>query len=79
MPGTNSDRPNIILIVADDLGWKDLGFMRERNNLAKKSAGKAKQLHRLLKEWRKSTGASVPAKRNPDYDAAFEKQLINAN
>lgn len=55
---------------------KDIG---ERNNLAKTSPGKAKQLHRLLKEWRESTGAPVPGKRNPDYDAAFEKQMINAN
>lgn len=29
-PGADTDRPNIIFINVDDLGWKDLGFMGSR-------------------------------------------------
>lgn len=55
---------------------EDIG---EKNNLVRANARKAKQLHRLLKEWRESTGAPVPRDHNPEYDAAFEKQMMKAN
>jgi arylsulfatase A-like enzyme len=48
----------------------------EQQNLLKKNRGKARQLQRLLKEWRDRTGAPVPKEPNPEYDAAFEQQLV---
>jgi arylsulfatase A-like enzyme len=48
----------------------------EQNNLAAKMPKKTKQLHGLLKNWRKSISAPVPTKRNPKYnpDAENKKQ-----
>jgi arylsulfatase A-like enzyme len=43
---------------------KDLG---ETTDLAKKEPKKVKELHAMLKSWRKSVGAKMPTK-NPDYD-----------
>lgn len=44
---------------------EDIG---EKNNLAKKLPGKAKELHRVLAEWRKSVNAPVPTEKNPRYN-----------
>ncbi|KPK43590.1 MAG: hypothetical protein AMK72_13120 [Planctomycetes bacterium SM23_25] len=46
--------------LADDLG--------EKNDLAAKMPQRTKQMHELLKAWRKSLGAPVPTQRNEDYD-----------
>lgn len=43
---------------------KDLS---ETKNLAKSNPQKAKELHDLLKAWRKETNAPVPTERNPEY------------
>jgi arylsulfatase A-like enzyme len=53
---------------------KDVG---ERQNLARRNPAKARQMHKLLKEWRDLTGAPVPEEPNPDYDSAYEKQLTH--
>lgn len=52
---------------------EDLG---ETQNLVKDYPEKAQELYQLLKEWRGRTDAAVPKEPNPDYDPAFEKQLI---
>ncbi|RTZ64003.1 MAG: aryl-sulfate sulfohydrolase [Verrucomicrobia bacterium] len=54
--------------LKDDIG--------ERRNLAKVNPAKAKELHKLLVGWRKETGAPVPTKPNPDFDAAAEAAAI---
>jgi len=46
--------------LKDDIG--------EKHNLAQEMPAKTKQLHDLLKDWRKSTNAPVPTKRNPKYN-----------
>ena len=46
--------------LADDIG--------EKNDLAAKRPEKTRELHGLLKAWRKDVHAPVPTKRNPDYD-----------
>ena len=43
---------------------EDIG---EKNNLAGKKPQKVSELHGMLKEWRKKTGAPVPTKLNPEY------------
>lgn len=40
----------------------------ERSNLAEKVPDKAKELHQLLVDWRKSVDAPIPTERNPKYD-----------
>ncbi len=50
--------------LADDIG--------EKENLATKNPGKTKQLHRMLKDWRKTIKAPVPSEKNPNYDAVAE-------
>lgn len=40
----------------------------ETKNLAKTKPEKARELHELLIEWRKSVNASVPTEKNPKYD-----------
>ena len=42
----------------------DLG---ERNNLAATNPEKASELHRMLKEWRKSVKAPIPTELNKAY------------
>jgi len=42
----------------------------EKNNLAATMPDKAKELHRVLINWRKSIGAPIPTERNPQYDPA---------
>jgi len=44
--------------------------MSEKNDLAKLMPAKAKELHTLLVEWRKSVNAPVPTEKNPKYDPA---------
>lgn len=39
----------------------------EKNNLANTNPDKTKELHDLLKAWRKETGAPVPSEINPEY------------
>ena len=39
----------------------------ESHNLVDKKPGKAKQLHRLLKQWREKTKSPVPTDLNPQY------------
>lgn len=43
---------------------QDIG---EKENLAKKMPVKTQELYNRLKNWRKSVGASVPTRPNPDY------------
>lgn len=45
--------------LADDPG--------ERRNLARREAGRAKKLHRILSDWRRSVDAAMPTP-NPQYD-----------
>ena len=70
-------KPNFVFILIDDMGFKDLGFMGGRyyetpniDKLAGTMPEKAKELHRMLKEWRRSVNAPVPAEKNPQYDPA---------
>lgn len=44
---------------------EDIG---ERNNLAGKMTERARKLHQLLRDWRKSVSAPVPTERNSRYD-----------
>ena len=46
--------------LKDDIG--------ENNNLAEKMPERTSQLHKLLKDWRKSVDAPVPTERNPKYN-----------
>ena len=48
----------------------------ERKNLAKSNPAKVRELHRLLVDWRKKINAPVPAKPNPDFDAAAEAAAV---
>jgi len=41
--------------------------LSEKNNLADKRPEKVKELHAMLKAWRKETGAPVPSELNPAY------------
>ena len=52
--------------LKDDIG--------EQNNLAVTMPAKTKQLHELLKNWRKSINAPVPTKRNPKYNPETENK-----
>ena len=45
--------------LADDIG--------EAKDLAKTHPDKVRQLHKILVDWRKATGAPVPTEKNPDY------------
>jgi len=54
--------------LKDDVG--------ERHNLARENSGKTKDLHKLLVAWRKETGAPVPKKMNPEFDADAEARAI---
>ena len=40
----------------------------EKNDLAKTKPAKAKELHRMLIEWRKAVSAPVPTEKNPQYN-----------
>jgi arylsulfatase A-like enzyme len=44
---------------------RDIG---EKNNLAEKMPERAKELHNLLKKWRKSVNAKVPTQLNPKHN-----------
>jgi arylsulfatase A-like enzyme len=46
----------------------------EQNNLVAKMPKKTKQLHGLLKNWRRSINAPVPIKRNPKYNPGVENK-----
>lgn len=48
----------------------------EKKNLADANPEKTQELHAMLKAWRSSINAPVPAEPNPDYDAAAEKNAI---
>ncbi len=54
--------------LASDIG--------ERENLVASHPEKAKELHRMLKEWRTSIEAPVPEEKNPNYDGAAEAEMI---
>ena len=54
--------------LKDDIG--------ETKNLAKAKPAKVRELSRLLVDWRKRINAPVPAKVNPDFDAAVEAAAI---
>jgi len=47
-------------VLAVSQGTDDV---RERNNLAEEKPDKRDELHRLLKKWRESVGAPVPARK----------------
>jgi len=51
----------------------------EKNNLAKQEPAKVKELHTAMLKWRKETKASVPTRKNPDYDpkAVFKPRRRN--
>ncbi len=50
----------------------------EANNLAKQMPEKANELHEMLKQWRRTTGAPVPTTPNPKYDADAEAKAATA-
>ena len=56
------DGRNELYKIARDIG--------EKTDLAGKLPEKTKQMHELLKAWRKSVRAPVPTQRNPEYDPA---------
>ena len=56
------DRRLELYNTRDDIG--------ETNNLASKLPEKTKQLHQLLRDWRRSVNAPVPTQRNPKFDPA---------
>ena len=56
VPGTNNLR--------DDIG--------EKKNLVKSNPEKTKELHDMLKAWRKDVKAPVPTEPNPKFDAEAE-------
>jgi arylsulfatase A-like enzyme len=51
--------------LKDDIG--------EQNNLAQDMPAKTRELHGLLKGWRKGVNAPVPTELNPRYDPEFKK------
>ncbi len=52
--------------LKDDIG--------EKTNQAKANPQKTRQLHELLKNWRKATDAPVPQQKNPKYDPVAEQK-----
>lgn len=50
----------------------------ERCNLAEILPRKTKEMHAMLKAWRKDTGAPVPTDKNPEYDPEAEATAIQA-
>ncbi|MBC8243490.1 MAG: sulfatase [Verrucomicrobia bacterium] len=48
----------------------------ERKNLAKANPAKARELHKLLVDWRQKINAPVPSNSNPDFDAQAEAEAI---
>jgi len=52
--------------LKDDIG--------EQNNLAQETPKKTKQLHKLLKNWRKSIKAPVPTELNPQYNPRLKER-----
>ena len=59
-PAASPVRPNIVFILADDLGWA------EKHNLAAKEPARAAALREQLHTWKKAVGAREP-KPNPDF------------
>ncbi|MFT4547492.1 MAG: arylsulfatase A-like enzyme, partial [Verrucomicrobiales bacterium] len=52
--------------------------LSEKTNLADANPEKRNELHDKLKSWRKATRAPVPSEKNPDFDAAVEREAIEA-
>lgn len=52
--------------LKDDVG--------EKHNLIDTQPDKARELHAILKRWRRETNAPVPTEPNPKYDAAFDQK-----
>ena len=50
--------------------------IREQKNLANSMPDKAKELHAMLKKWRKQVNAPVPDELNPKFDASAEAAAI---
>jgi arylsulfatase A-like enzyme len=50
--------------------------IREQHNLAEKNPEKLEELHSILKEWRKRTGAPIPDQPNPEFDPEAEREAI---
>lgn len=48
----------------------------ETTNLASRRPKKLKELHALMKAWRKDVNAPLPTEKNPQFDAAAEQQAI---
>ena len=54
--------------LANDIG--------EQNNLATTSVEKLRELKEKLEAWQQETGADIPTELNPEYEPAFNEQLI---
>ena len=50
----------------------------EQNDLAKERPAMVRRLHKLLKDWRRDTGAIVPKALNPKFDKEAEAKAIHA-
>ena len=50
----------------------------EQNDLAKERPAMVRRLHKLLKDWRRDTGAIVPKAFNPKFDKEAEAKAIHA-
>jgi arylsulfatase A-like enzyme len=48
----------------------------EENNVAEQNPEKTQELLKKLMDWQAATNALIPSQSNPEYDAAYEQQMI---
>ncbi|MBC9797177.1 sulfatase [Sinomicrobium weinanense] len=81
-------RPGSVMISGDwklheyfEDGARELYYLKtdtgERNNLIDTYPEKARELYDKLVKWRTGKKAPVPQKKNPEYDARFEREILS--